>query len=264
VSVLLPAPAGSQPPIELLRQLADQGGWYGRDCVFRTMVDVQMVAAMGPPGGGRTFVTNRYTRHYNTLALPQVRSRRAPCPAPSRQPWAAARPGFSRALPCTLRADPCLHCLPGQLALRKQAGKQASEHHQSLAQVSDDMLQQIFGTILAWHLDANHFPAAIKAIGPAVISATLDVYSRSVASLLPTPAKSHYTFNLRDCARVVQGVMMMPAAALSGTEGLAGGVEGRFQRLWVHEVLRVFYDRLVDQADQQWLLEQVRLLGGGL
>ena len=61
-----------QPPIELLRQGMDFGGWYGRDNVFRAMIDVQFVAAMGPPGGGRTFVTDRYLRHFNTLALSQV------------------------------------------------------------------------------------------------------------------------------------------------------------------------------------------------
>ena len=51
----------------------DYDGWYGRDNVFRHMVDVQFVAAMGPPGGGRTFVSNRYTRHFNNLGLANVR-----------------------------------------------------------------------------------------------------------------------------------------------------------------------------------------------
>lgn len=31
-----------------------------------------------------------------------------------------------------------------------------------------------------------------------IVSATLDVYQRVMAQLLPTPTKSHYTFNLRD------------------------------------------------------------------
>jgi hypothetical protein len=47
-------------------------GRSGRDNVFRSMTDVQLVAAMGPPGGGRTFVTNRFLRHFNILALAQV------------------------------------------------------------------------------------------------------------------------------------------------------------------------------------------------
>jgi dynein heavy chain len=63
---------GAQPPLELLRQARDYDGWYGRDNAFQSMVDVQFVAAMGPPGGGRAFVTNRLLRHFNTLACAQV------------------------------------------------------------------------------------------------------------------------------------------------------------------------------------------------
>ena len=50
----------------------------------------------------------------------------------------------------------------------------------------------------------------------------------------------------------LQGLMMMPAAAVpAGREGAA-----LLRRLWVHEALRVFQDRLVDDADRDWLLEQ--------
>lgn len=59
---------GAQPPIEILRQWMDHGGWYDRkENTFRQLVDVQFVAAMGPPGGGRTSITQRYVRHFNLL-----------------------------------------------------------------------------------------------------------------------------------------------------------------------------------------------------
>lgn len=50
----------------------DHGGWYGRDNAFRNLLDVQFVAAMGPPGGGRSLVTSRYTRHFNSVAMSLV------------------------------------------------------------------------------------------------------------------------------------------------------------------------------------------------
>lgn len=80
-------------------------------------------------------------------------------------------------------------------------------------QVSDDTLTAIFGTILDWHLTTQSFPDAIKALSKDLVAATLAVYSTAASKLLPTPAKSHYLFNLRDFARVVQ---VRPDASTTG------------------------------------------------
>ena len=34
--------------------------------------DVTLLAAMGPPGGGRTNITARFTRHFNILAYTEL------------------------------------------------------------------------------------------------------------------------------------------------------------------------------------------------
>eukprot|EP00930_Biecheleria_cincta_P014239 TRINITY_DN1233_c0_g1_i1.p1 TRINITY_DN1233_c0_g1~~TRINITY_DN1233_c0_g1_i1.p1 ORF type:complete len:4262 (-),score=887.85 TRINITY_DN1233_c0_g1_i1:333-13118(-) len=60
---------GAQPPIELIRQWHDHGGWFNRkELVKFDIIDVVMVSAMGPPGGGKTFITERLKRHYTMLS----------------------------------------------------------------------------------------------------------------------------------------------------------------------------------------------------
>ncbi len=75
-----------------------------------------------------------------------------------------------------------------------------------------------------------------------MVQATLEVYKQTVTGFLPTPTKSHYVFNLRDFSRVIVGVLLVPATRMRETDKLI--------RLWVHEVYRVFYDRLIDETDR--------------
>ena len=63
---------GAQPPIEILRQmfiLTPMGyGWYDRKgWEFRQLIDIHMLAAMCPPGGGKNDITDRYSRWFNLL-----------------------------------------------------------------------------------------------------------------------------------------------------------------------------------------------------
>lgn len=91
----------------------------------------------------------------------------------------------------------------------------------------------------------QEFTSDYLAVGQTIVQATLDVYKAAISNLLPTPAKSHYVFNLRDFSRVILGVCLIKKEQIEDKR--------TYTRLWVHEVLRVFYDRLIEDLDRQWL-----------
>jgi len=57
-------------------------------------------------------------------------------------------------------------------------------------------------------------------------------------------------FNLRDFARVVFGVLLVPSTHLQEGDKLI--------RLWIHEVYRVFYDRLIDSNDRVMFFDMMK------
>ena len=58
----------------------------------------------------------------------------------------------------------------------------------------------------------------------------LSVPLRISEELLPTPAKSHYTFNLRDLSKVFQGTLMIQPGNCQSKDVMV--------RLWIHESCR--------------------------
>ena len=72
----------------------------------------------------------------------------------------------------------------------------------------------------------------------------MGVYKAAVSNFLPTPSKSHYVFNLRDFSRVIRGILLIPNTHLKEDD------KDKLIRLWIHEVYRVFYDRLIDDKDR--------------
>ena len=182
---------GAQPPIELCRQLIGNGGWYDlKEKSWKSIVDMSMVAAMGPSGGGRNSVTPRFLRHFQTFCF---------------------------------------------------------------AEFDDTTLKKIFTTIVKWHFNTTDakgqtFDGGVRGLSDAVVDATLETYRACMANLLPTPQKSHYTFNLRDFSRVIQGVLLSSPSENFNSKSLI--------RLWTHEAYRVIGDRLIDNIDKDWFFGQ--------
>ncbi|XP_042770547.1 dynein axonemal heavy chain 2 isoform X3 [Panthera leo] len=168
---------GSQPPLELIRLWLDYGFWYDRSKqTIKYIRDMFLMAAMGPPGGGRTIISPRLQSRFNVI---------------------------------------------------------------NMTFPTESQIIRIFGTMINQKL--QDFEEEVKPIGNVVTEATLDMYNTVVQRFLPTPAKIHYLFNLRDISKVFQG-MLRANKDFHDTKS-------SITRLWIHECFRVFSDRLVDAAD---------------
>ena len=49
------------------------------------------------------------------------------------------------------------------------------------------------------------FPHEVRQCTDSIVNAAVEIYFRMSSDLLPTPAKSHYVFNLRDLSKCIQG-----------------------------------------------------------
>ena len=100
---------------------------------------------MGPPGGGRQTISQRYLRHYTKIYI---------------EPF----------------------------------GKNSLKH--------------IFSTMVDWFFNRQQSPFTreISGIKEHLVSSTIEIFSKISTDLLPTPAKTHYLYNLRDISKVFQGI----------------------------------------------------------
>uniref|UniRef100_A0A183SIA1 Dynein heavy chain 7, axonemal n=1 Tax=Schistocephalus solidus TaxID=70667 RepID=A0A183SIA1_SCHSO len=120
-------------------------------------------------------------------------------------------------------------------------------HAISMVPFNDDTLVRIFSTLMMTYMRTQEFSSDYISLGSTMVAATLDVYKAAMDNLLPTPAKSHYIFNLRDFSRVILGICLINKEHVEDKK--------TFIRLWAHEVMRVFYDRLTDDNDRKWLFD---------
>ncbi|KAH8608939.1 putative Dynein heavy chain N terminal region 2 domain1 [Trypanosoma vivax] len=181
---------GASPPIELLRQVMGNGGFYDRKVAgfWKHVQDVTVVAACGPPEGGRNPVTPRLTRLFHLLHIPTL---------------------------------------------------------------SDESMKRIFFSILHGCFQAKNFSMEVREMAKPIVAASVDIFNKLRELMRPKPATPHYTFNLRDLAKVFQGVTQVTPRVCR--------VRASVTRLWIHEVLRCFYDRLATKEDRQYFTEELMM-----
>eukprot|EP00792_Barthelona_sp_PAP020_P009044 TRINITY_DN3265_c0_g7_i1.p1 TRINITY_DN3265_c0_g7~~TRINITY_DN3265_c0_g7_i1.p1 ORF type:complete len:3985 (+),score=1167.19 TRINITY_DN3265_c0_g7_i1:38-11956(+) len=119
----------------------------------------------------------------------------------------------------------------------------------SLPEPSDKSLFKIFSNIANGHFAAHEFNKNVLSVVDELINCTIELYRSVSLNLRPTPSKSHYTFNIRDLSKVIQGLLNAFKLDMKTRED--------FAKLWIHESLRQFHDRLVIDSDRTWFKEQL-------
>jgi len=115
-------------------------------------------------------------------------------------------------------------------------------------------IDDIYGQMLRGRFSKGEFDNKTLRIVDTLTEATIEMWRLAKNNLLPTPAKFHYVFNMRELSRVFQGILLTPKDTIKtgGIKTPTSDTPTMLLRLWKHECMRVFQDKLTNEKDKKW------------
>mmetsp|Transcript_25005 Transcript_25005/g.85566 ORF Transcript_25005/g.85566 Transcript_25005/m.85566 type:complete len:4525 (+) Transcript_25005:136-13710(+) len=102
-----------------------------------------------------------------------------------------------------------------------------------------EVLRSIFAALIEGHMQSYDQESA--KLAPKLVDATVELHKLVANTFLPSAVKFHYQWNLRELSNVTQGICRTLADYYTNPVNVV--------RLWIHEVERVFQDRMVNETD---------------
>jgi dynein heavy chain len=214
---------GSQPPLELLRQVIDNGGFYDRKKLFYKKVQkVSYVAACGPSGGGRNTISERFARHMHTIWVPEP-------------PEESLVRVYENIFIGYLKTE-----VP-EFIIKNKNNEDDISFASSIVSSTTSIYKKVFDHLRPTP-KKSHYTFNTRDVSN-VFQGMLMV---TRARLIPVQSSNGTTTS------------STPTPDSSGDSSSTKNildidiVSKKLLRLWLHEQCRVIYDRLVDEKDQNW------------
>lgn len=112
-------------------------------------------------------------------------------------------------------------------------------------------IEAIYGPIIKFQFKSKNFNNDTIKVIEGLTGATIQLWNKVKSTLLPTPAKFHYVFNMRELSRIFKGILNAKKETILQCEDVKPfKPEVYLVGLWRHECERTFVDKLTNAKDK--------------